>query len=113
MKIIETVKVNDKNTREVNTADGTKLVLSLKLYPFDIYLGGIWLPKNVQMGDVVDIYVDSIKAEEKDGKTYYNAQYAKASKNFLLSEESGSNNAPIDLFGGNEAVDIPDDKLPF
>lgn len=121
MAIIDTVRVNEKNTREVNTAEGTKLVMSYRLFPTDIYIGGIWLPKNVSFGDVVDIFIHDIKSEEKDGKTYYNASYPKASKNFMLSEQQENvyddvhgGMAPNEsLFGGVEPADIPDSELPF
>lgn len=116
MKFFDTVKTNDKNTRAVETANGTKLVLSVRAYPFPEYIGGIWLPSNVQIGDVVDFYVDQVKAEEKGEKTYYNAVYAKANKNFQLSEDlnSGSSYNPAgNDFGASQAMDISDDDLPF
>ena len=113
MAIIDTVRVNEKNTREVNTAEGTKLVMSYRVFPTDVYIGGIWLPKNVSFGDVVDIFIHDIKSEEKDGKTYYNASYTKASKNFMLSEQQESHMPDTSMFGGVEPADIPDSELPF
>lgn len=113
MKIIETVRVNEKNTREVNTKDGAKKVLSFKAYPFDDYIGGIWLPANTNYGDIVTVYVDQIKKEERDGKTYYNANFAKVTPEFNLNRDNQAPQAPAgDLFGG-QTVNVSDDQLPF
>lgn len=123
MKIIETLKVNETNTREVETSNGTKKVLSFKAYPFDHYIGGIWLPDSVNYGDIVTVFIDQIKAETKGDKTYYNASYAKVTPEFNLNRDNGGNVyddphggvAPntVDLFGGGPTADIPDDQLPF
>ena len=117
MNFLGTVKTNDKNTRTVETANGTKLVLSVRAYPLPEYIGGIWLPSNVQIGDVVDYYIDQVKAEEKGDKTYYNAVYAKASKNYQLSEDlaggSNSYNPAGNDFGQSQGMDISDSDLPF
>lgn len=122
MKIIETVKVNAKNTRSVSTKDGDKLVLSISAYPFEGYIGGIWLPQNTKMGDFVTVFIDSIKKEEKGDKTYYNANFAKVTPEFNLNRdnsESQANHAQAkaeaDLFGGQptQSMDIKEDDLPF
>lgn len=122
MKIIETVKVNAKNTREVETKDGKKLVLSISAYPFDGYIGGIWLPQNTKMGDFVTVFIDSIKKEEKGDKTYYNASFPKVTPEFNLNRDNSEHQAnqaqqtaQADLFGGQptQAMDIKDDDLPF
>lgn len=110
MMIIDTVKVNDKNTRTVNTKDGDKLVMSYGIYPLGVYVGGIWLPKNVQFGDVVDICISQIEKDEKDDKTYYNAKFPKANKNFLLSPKDREPQG--DLFGGTP-MEVSEDDLPF
>lgn len=123
MKIIETLKVNETNTREVETAKGTKKVLSFKAYPFEHYIGGIWLPDSVNYDDIVTVYIDQIKAETKGDKTYYNASYAKVTPEFNLNRDNRGNvyddphgeMAPNtdNLFGGASPADIPDDQLPF
>ncbi|ASZ70793.1 single-stranded DNA binding protein [Lactococcus phage 74001] len=114
MKIIETLKVNEINTKEVETAKGTKKVLSFKAHPFDHYIGGIWLPDNVNYGDIVTVFIDQIKAETKGDKTYYNAPYAKVTPEFNLNRDNNkSQNNTVDLFGGGSPADIPDDQLPF
>lgn len=114
MKIIETVRVNEKNTREVNTKDGAKKVLSFKAYPFDDYIGGIWLPANTNYGDIVTVYVDQIKKEERDGKTYYNANFAKVTPEFNLNRDNQAPQAPqADLFGGQQPMNVSDADLPF
>ncbi|ANM46752.1 hypothetical protein [Lactococcus phage M6653] len=123
MKIIETLKVNEINTKEVETAKGTKKVLSFKAYPFEHYIGGIWLPDSVNYGDIVTVYIDQIKAETKGDKTYYNASFAKVTPEFNLNRDNRGNvyddphggMAPNtdNLFGGTSPADIPDDQLPF
>ncbi|PYH22612.1 single strand DNA binding protein [Lactococcus phage CHPC1183] len=123
MKIIETLKVNEINTKQVETSNGTKKVLSFKAYPFDHYIGGIWLPDSVNYGDIVTVYIDQIKAETKGDKTYYNASFAKVTPEFNLNRDNRGNvyddphggMAPNtdNLFGGNAPADIPDDQLPF
>lgn len=115
MKIIETLKVNEINTKQVETSNGTKKVLSFKAYPFEHYIGGIWLPDSVNYGDIVTIYIDQVKAESKGDKTYYNASYAKVTPEFNLNRDNNEqqNNNTVDLFGGGSPADIPDDQLPF
>lgn len=124
MKIIETLRVNDINTKEVETAKGTKKVLSFKAYPFEHYIGGIWLPDSVNYGDIVTVFIDQIKAETKGDKTYYNASFAKVTPEFNLNRDNNKGNvyddphggmAPntADLFGGGSPANIPDDQLPF
>lgn len=123
MKIIETLKVNETNTREVETAKGTKKVLSFKAYPFEHYIGGIWLPDSVNYDDIVTVYIDQVKAETKGDKTYYNASYAKVTPEFNLNRDNRGNvyddphgeMAPNtdNSFGGASPAEIPDDQLPF
>lgn len=114
MKIIETLKVNEINTKEIETAKGTKKVLSFKAYPFEHYIGGIWLPDSVNYGDIVTVFIDQIKAETKGDKTYYNASFAKVTPEFNLNRDNNEpQNNTVDLFGGNTPVDIPDEQLPF
>ncbi len=114
MKIIETLKVNEINTKEVETAKGTKKVLSFKAYPFDHYIGGIWLPDNVNYGDIVTVFIDQIKTETKGDKTYFNASYAKVTPEFNLNRDNNEpKNNTVDLFGGSSPADIPDEQLPF
>lgn len=115
MKIIETLRVNEINTKEVETAKGTKKVLSFKAYPFEHYIGGIWLPDSVNYGDIVTVFIDQIKAETKGDKTYYNANFAKVTPEFNLNRdnEAPQSNNTVDLFGGASPADIPDDQLPF
>lgn len=114
MKIIETLRVTDRNTKEANTQNGTKKVLSFKAYPFEHYIGGIWLPESVNYGDIVTVFIDQIKAETKGDKTYYNAVFAKVTPEFNLNRDNeapqASQNNP---FGGVQPADIPDDQLPF
>ena len=114
MKIIETLKVNETNTKQVETSKGTKKVLSFKAYPFEHYIGGIWLPDSVNYGDIVTVFIDQIKAETKGDKTYYNASYAKVTPEFNLNSDNNEpQNNTADLFGGGSPVDIPDEDLPF
>lgn len=114
MKIIETLKVNEINTKQVETSNGTKKVLSFKAYPFEHYIGGIWLPDSVNYGDIVTVYIDQIKAETKGGKTYYNASFAKVTPEFNLNRDNNeTQNNTVDSFSGNTHVDIPDEQLPF
>ena len=123
MKIIETLKVNEINTKQVETSNGTKKVLSFKAYPFEHYIGGIWLPDNVNYGDIVTVFIDQIKAETKGDKTYYNASYAKVTPEFNLNRDnsanvygdphSGMTPNTVNLFGGGSPADIPDEQLPF
>lgn len=120
MIILETFQVNEKNTREVQTQKGAKLVSSFSAYPFDGYVGNIWLPPVVKWGDYVTVFVDQIKKEEKDGKIYLNAEFAKVTPLFNLNRENHSNagqqfttQAPEgDLFGGSP-MEVSDEDLPF
>lgn len=114
MKIIETLKVNEINTKQIETSNGTKKVLSFKAYPFEHYIGGIWLPDSVNYGDIVTVYIDQIKAETKGDKTYYNASFAKVTPEFNLNRDNNEpQNNTVDLFGGGSSADISDDQLPF
>lgn len=113
MKITETVRVNEKNTREVNTTKGMKKVLSFKAYPFEHFIGGIWLPENTQFGDIVTVYVDQIKKEERDGKTYYNANFAKVTPEFNLNRDNQAPQAPTSELFGDKTLNISDEALPF
>ena len=115
MKIIETLRVSELNTKQVETAKGTKKVLSFKAYPFEHYIGGIWLPDSVNYGDIVTVFIDQIKAETKGDKTYYNANFAKVTPEFNLNRDNEAplNDNTLDLFGGGSPTDIPDDQLPF
>lgn len=110
MKLIETLEVNEKNTRTTNTG---KKVLSFKMYPFDIYLGGIFLPDFVEYGDVVTVYVDKIKKGEYNGKPQYNASFAHVSKETLLSNSQGGHQADTSMFGNSEPMDVSEEDLPF
>ena len=112
MKIIETIQINEKNTRTTQTG---KKVTSFKAYPFDFYIGGIFLPDFVNFGDVVTIYITKIEVGEYNGKPQYNAKFAQVSKETLLSNSEGGNapQAPAsDLFGGQE-IEVDDSALPF
>lgn len=120
MIILETIQINEKNTREVNTQKGAKLVSSFSAYPFDGYVGNIWQPPVVTWGDYVTIFVNNIEKEEKEGKTYYNAKFAQVTPLFNLNRENHSNagqqfttQAPEgDLFGGSP-MEVSDEDLPF
>lgn len=115
MAIIDTVKVSEKNTKEVNTKDGAKLVMTYRVYPTDLYVKGIWLPKNVQIGDVVNIYIEQIEKKENGQYTNFEASYPKVNKNFLLSENNGAQGTTTtenNPFG--ETADMGSDvDLPF
>ena len=115
MAIIDTVRVNDKNTNEVNTKDGLKLVMTYRVYPSDLYIKGIWLPKNVQMGDVVNLYIEQFEKKENGEYTNFEASYPKANKNFLLSDNSNvtvTKNEEPNPFGATEELGS-DVDLPF
>lgn len=110
MKIINTMQINEKNTR---TTQGGKKVSSFKAYPFDFYIGGIFLPDYIEFGDVVTIYVHKIEVGEYNGKPQYNAKFAQVSKEMLfLDDKAPAQDDTGDLFGGSE-VDLSDDDLPF
>lgn len=115
--IIETIEINEKNTREVQTQNGAKLVSTVFVYPFG-YIGNNWLPPIVSWGDKVTIVIDKIKKEEKGDKTYYNADFSKVIPLFDLNKANQGQGAPMgqtvqdDLFGGSP-MDISDDDLPF
>lgn len=116
--IIETIEINEKNTREVQTQNGTKLVSTVFVYPFG-YIGNNWLPPIVSWGDKVTIVIDKIKKEEKGDKTYYNADFAKVIPLFDLNKanqgQGVKSSAQIydDPFGGQASMDIADSELPF
>lgn len=116
--IIKTIQINEKNTREVQTKDGAKLVSTVFLYPFG-YIGNNWCPSIVTWGDYVTIVIDQIKKEERDGKTYYNAEYSKVIPEFDLNKanqgQGAQSSAQVydDPFGGQAPMDISDSDLPF
>ncbi|WP_075620534.1 single-stranded DNA-binding protein [Brucella sp. CMUL 015] len=110
MKIIETIQVNSKNTRE--TKNGKK-VTSFKAYPFDFYIGGIFLPDFVQMGDFVTVYIDQIEVQDYNGKPQYNAKFPRVSKETLLSNSQGGHQTDTSMFGNSEPMDVSEEDLPF
>ena len=83
--IIETIQINEKNTREVQTKDGAKLVSTIFLYPFG-YIGNNWIPSCSTWGDYVTVIVESVKKEEKGDKTYYNTKSGRVVPLFELSK---------------------------
>lgn len=122
MQFIETFQVNDKNTRQVNTQKGLKLVSSVKAYPFEHYIGNIWLPPVVKFGDYVTVYIDQVEKEEKDGKTYYNAKFPNVTPLFNLNQgnsaqtfddPNGGMEPSGDPFSQSQPMNISDDDLPF
>lgn len=113
MQHIETFQVNNKNTLEVNTKNGLKLVSSVSAYPLDGYIGNIWLPTIVKFGDYVTVYIDQIEKEEKDGKTYYNAKFPNVTPLFNLNKGNTAPQAQPELFGQTDTMNISDDDLPF
>lgn len=115
MKIIDTFQINDKNTKTVDIKGEAKMVASIRLYPLDIYLGGIWLPKNIQMGDVVTVFIDQIEISEEGQYTNYNAKFAKVSKELFLSPRDNQQAAQSqpDPFAGGQDMNVSDDDLPF
>lgn len=108
MQLIETFKITDKNTR---TTQSGKKVASFKAYPFDFYIGGVWLPDFVNEGDVVTAYVDQIEVGEYNGKPQYNAKFPKVTVHKLLSDNS-QQAAPAD-FGRTTELEVDDEDLPF
>ena len=116
--IIETIQINEKNTREVQTQDGTRLVSTIFLYPFG-YIGGNWCPSFVKWGDYVTVIVESVKKEEKGDKTYYNTKSGRVVPLFELNKANQGQGAQMgytvqdDPFGGQAPMDIPDSELPF
>lgn len=113
MKIIETLTVNSKNTRTVTANGEEKQVLSFRAYPLEFYIGGIWLPKHVNMGDTVTVYIDQLEVSDYNGKQQVNAKFPKVTKEFNLSNApQATETTSNDLFGGTETV-VSDDELPF
>ena len=116
--IIKTIQINEKNTREVQTKEGAKLVSTVFLYPFG-YIGNNWCPSIVTWGDYVTIVIDQIKKEERDGKTYYNAEYSKVIPEFDLNKAKQGQSGIDTVIGQQEdpfqgsPMDIADDDLPF
>lgn len=108
MIITTTFTVNEKNTR---TTQQGKKVASTKLYPLDIYAGGIFLPDFVNFGDTITVS-GQIKAQEYNGKPQYNFSFPTIDKLQTFDNNTQSQNNTADLFGGTE-VDISDDALPF
>lgn len=114
--IIETIEINEKNTREVQTQNGAKLVSTVFVYPFG-YIGNNWLPPIVSWGDKVTIVIDKVKKEEKGDKTYYNAEFSKVIPLFDLNKANQGQEPSFDdmngLFGGSEPLEVSDSDLPF
>ena len=116
--IIQTIQINEKNTREVQTQDGAKLVSTIFLYPFG-YIGNNWVPSCSTWGDYVTVIVESVKKEEKGDKTYYNTKSGRVVPLFELSKGNQAQGAPMghtvqdDPFGGQAPMDISDSDLPF
>lgn len=116
--IIETIEINEKNTREVQTQNGAKLVSTVFVYPFG-YIGNNWLPPIVSWGDKVTIVIDKIKKEEKGDKTYYNADFSKVIPLFDLNKANQGQSGIDTVIGQQEdpfqgsPMDIADDDLPF
>lgn len=108
MIITTTFTVNEKNTR---TTQQGKKVASTKLYPLDIYAGGIFLPDFVNFGDTITVS-GQIKAQEYNGKPQYNFSFPTIDKLQTFDNNAQQQNNTADLFGGAE-VDISDDALPF
>lgn len=108
MIITTTFTVNEKNTR---TTQQGKKVASTKLYPLDIYAGGIFLPDFVNFGDTITVS-GQIKAQEYNGKPQYNFSFPTIDKLQTFDNNAQQQNNTSDLFGGTE-VDISDDALPF
>lgn len=114
--IIETIQINEKNTREVQTKDGAKLVSTIFLYPFG-YIGNNWVPSCSTWGDYVTVIVESVKKEEKGDKTYYNTKSGRVVPLFELSKGSQAQEPSFNdmngLFGGSEPLEVSDSDLPF
>lgn len=108
MIITTTFTVNEKNTR---TTQQGKKVASTKLYPLDIYAGGIFLPDFVNFGDTITVS-GQIKVQEYNGKPQYNFSFPTIDKLQTFDNNAQPTNNTADLFGGTE-VDISDDALPF
>lgn len=108
MIITTTFTVNDKNTR---TTQQGKKVASTKLYPLDIYAGGIFLPDFVNFGDTITVS-GQIKAQEYNGKPQYNFSFPTIDKLQTFDNNIQAQNNTNDLFGGTE-LDISEDALPF
>lgn len=115
--IIQTIQINEKNTREVQTKDGAKLVSTIFLYPFG-YIGNNWIPSCSTWGDYVTVIIESVKKEEKGDKTYYNTKSGRVVPLFELSKGNQGQGAEMgqavqdDLFGGSP-MEVSDDDLPF
>jgi len=116
--IIQTIQINEKNTREVQTKDGAKLVSTIFLYPFG-YIGNNWVPSCCSWGDYVTVMIEGIKKEEKGDKTYYNAKSGRVIPLFELNQSNQGQGAQMgqtvqdDPFGGQAPMDISDSDLPF
>ncbi len=108
MIITTTFTVNEKNTR--TTAQGKK-VASTKLYPLDIYAGGIFLPDFVNFGDTVTVS-GQIKAQEYNGKPQYNFSFPTIDKLQVFGDKQATQAPESNPFG--ETTDMGDDvDLPF
>lgn len=108
MIITTTFTVNEKNTR--TTAQGKK-VASTKLYPLDIYAGGIFLPDFVNLGDTITVS-GQIKVQEYNGKPQYNFSFPTIDKLQVFGDKQAAPAVESNPFG--ETADMGDDvDLPF
>lgn len=108
MIITTTFTVNEKNTR--TTAQGKK-VASTKLYPLDIYAGGIFLPDFVDFGDTITVS-GQIKAQEYNGKPQYNFSFPTIDKLQVFGDNKATQAPESNPFG--ETTDMGEDvDLPF
>lgn len=108
MIITTTFTVNEKNTR--TTAQGKK-VASTKLYPLDVYAGGIFLPDFVNFGDTITVS-GQIKAQEYNGKPQYNFSFPTIDKLQVFGDNQVTQAPESNPFG--ETTDMGDDvDLPF
>ncbi len=108
MIITTTFTVNEKNTR--TTAQGKK-VASTKLYPLDIYAGGIFLPDFVNFGDTITVS-GQIKAQEYNGKPQYNFSFPTIDKLQVFGDNQATQAPASNPFG--ETTDMGEDvDLPF
>lgn len=109
MIITTTFTVNDKNTR--TTAQGKK-VASTKLYPLDIYAGGIFLPDFINFGDTITVS-GQIKAQDYNGKPQYNFSFPTIEKLQLFGAAPQAAVQEADPFGGQTPIETELDDLPF
>ena len=108
MIITTTFTVNEKNTR--TTAQGKK-VASTKLYPLDIYAGGIFLPDFVNFGDTITVS-GQIKVQDYNGKPQYNFSFPTIDKLQVFGDSQATQALAGYPFG--ETTDMGTDvDLPF